>query len=154
VPRPVFAHGLIYVCSGFDRATLYAIRPDGQGDVTDTHLAWKHERAIPKESSPLVVGDLLFLNDDRGIASCFDARNGKVHWQERIAPGAYSSSPVYADGKVYFQSGEGGGTVVAPAITFTKLGENNIGDRIQASYAIADNAIFLRTENGLFRIEE
>ena len=149
----MFAHGLIYVCSGFDRAILFAIRPDGKGDVTETHLAWKHDEDIPRESSPLAVGDLLFLNDDRGTATCFEARTGKVHWQERIAPGFYSSSPIHADGKIYFQSGKGHGTVIAPEPAFQKIGENDIGDRVQASYAIADNAIFLRTEKALFRIE-
>lgn len=154
VPRPVFAHGLVFVCSGFNRANLFAIRADGRGDVTGTHLAWKHEENMPKESSLIAVDDLLFVNDDRGVASCFDARTGALHWQERLAPGSYSSSPVYADGRIYFQSGSGGGTVIAPEKTFTKLGENDIGDRVQASYAIAGNAIFLRTEHALFRIEK
>ena len=153
VPRPVYAHGLVYVCSGFGRAILFAIRPDGEGDVTDTHVAWQYSKAVPKESSILVVDDLVILNDDKGVASCLDAETGEVHWQERLAPGGYSASPIYAEGRVYFQNGEGVGTVVRPGKSFDKIAENDIGESGLSSYGVGDGALFIRTDTQLFRID-
>lgn len=152
VPRPVYAHGLVYVCSGFNTATLYAIRPDGQGDVTKTHIAWEHSKTVPKESSVLVVDDLLYFNDDKGVASCLDAKTGEVIWQERLAAGGYSASPIYADGKIFFQNELGKGTVIKPGRTFEKLAENDIGEHGLASYGVTDGALFIRTDSKLYRI--
>jgi outer membrane protein assembly factor BamB len=153
VPRPVYGHGLLFVCAGYDPpATLLAIRPDGQGDVTDTHVAWTTRKAVPLNPSPLLAGDELYLVSDNGIASCLDARTGKVHWQERLG-GNYSASPVFADGKVYFQNEEGTGVVVKAGTQFEKLAENSLGERTLASYAAADGAWFIRTDKHLYRIQ-
>ena len=92
VPRPLHRDGVVYVCSGFNRAVLYAVRTDGEGDVTDTHLVWSDDKAVPKESSPILVGDLLFLNDDKGVLSCFDAKTGEERYRERLdGRGGYSA---------------------------------------------------------------
>lgn len=152
VPRPVFAHGLVFVCSGFNTATLYAIRPDGTGDVTGTHIAWQTSKTVPKESSLLVVDDLLYFNDDKGVASCLEAKTGAVVWQERLAPGGYSASPLYADGKIFFQNEAGIGTVIKPGRTFEKIAENDLGEHGLASYGVADGALFIRTDSRLYRI--
>ncbi len=152
VPRPVYAEGLIYVCTGFNQAKLMAIRPDGKGDVTDSHVAWVHDKAVPKESSVIVVDGLVYFNDDKGVASCLDAKTGEVMWQERIAAGSYSASPIYADGRIYFQNGEGVATVIEPGKELKKIAENDIGEFGLSSYAVTDGAIFIRTESALFRI--
>ncbi|MCS6852426.1 MAG: PQQ-like beta-propeller repeat protein [Gemmataceae bacterium] len=152
VPRPVFGHGLVFVSSGFDAPVLYAIRPDGRGDVTATHVAWTLKRGAPLTPSPLLVGDELYLVSDQGIASCLDARSGKVHWQERLG-GSYSASPLYGDGKVYFQSEEGVGTVIKAGTRFERLARNDLGERTLASYAVSGHALFIRTEKALYRIE-
>ncbi len=78
VPRPVFAHGLVILSSGYDTPTLYAVRPDGHGDVTDTHGQWTLRRAAPHNPSPLVVGDELYLVSDLGVASCVDAAHRRA----------------------------------------------------------------------------
>jgi len=153
VPRPVFAHGLVFVITGYEDPSLYAIRPDGQGDVTDTHIAWKTNKNVPLTPSPLVVGDELYLISDRGIASCVDALTGKVHWQERVG-GNHSASPLFADGKVWFQSEEGVGTVIKAGKRYELVNKNALQERTLASYAIAGDAIFLRTERNLYRIEQ
>ncbi|MCB1236098.1 MAG: PQQ-binding-like beta-propeller repeat protein [Verrucomicrobiae bacterium] len=152
VPRPVFANGLLYICSGFNTAILFAIRPDGKGDVTDTHIAWQTQAQVPKESSPIAVDGLLFFNDDKGVTSCVDGKTGELHWQERLSPGSYSSSPVYAGGKLYFQSGAGVTTVIEPSKKFKKVAENDMSEPILASLAVTDGALFLRTESKLYRI--
>jgi outer membrane protein assembly factor BamB len=152
VPRPVFGHGLVFLSSGFDSPSLLAIRPDGKGDVTNSHVAWKLSKGAPLTPSPLLVGDELYLVSDQGIASCLDAKTGMVHWQERIG-GAHSASPLFADGKVYFQSEDGVGVVVKAAKKFEQLGKNALGETTYSSYAVADGALFIRTEKNLYRIE-
>src|SRR5205807_3483263 len=89
VPRPVYGHGLVFVCTGYEQSSLLAIRPDGAGDVTETHVAWKTGKAAPHTPSPLPAGDELYMVSDAGVASCLDAVTGRVHWQRRIG-GTYS----------------------------------------------------------------
>ena len=73
VPRPVFGHGLVYIATGFQQPALIAVRPDGTGDVTKTHVAWTLPRGAPLTPSPLLVGDELYVVNDGGIATCLDA---------------------------------------------------------------------------------
>ena len=152
VPRPVFAHGLLFIATGYNRADLLAIRADGAGDVTDTHIAWRTTKGAPLTPSVVVVGDELYAVADSGVASCFDAKSGAVHWQERIE-GNYSASPIATDGKIYFLSEEGVGTVVKAAKTFEKIAVNKLQERTLASYAVANGALFIRSAAHLYRIE-
>ena len=151
VPRPVFAHGLVFLSTGYDRAELLAIRPDGAGDVTDTHIAWRAFKGAPLTPSPLVVGDDLFTVSDIGIATCWDARTGKVHYQERVE-GNYSSSPVLAGDRIFLQNETGLGTVLKTGRMFEKLASNPLGERSLASYAAANGAWFIRTAGHLRRV--
>ena len=88
VPRPVFGHGLVFIATGFQQPALLAVRPDGTGDVTKTHVAWKLKRGAPLTPSPIIVGDELYMVSDGGIASCIDARtgtsSGSSAWAGRI----------------------------------------------------------------------
>ncbi|PAY21562.1 serine/threonine protein kinase [Rhodopirellula sp. SM50] len=155
VPRPVYACGLVFVSSGYDSASLYAIDPSGHGDVTDSHVRWTLDKGVPKTPSMLAVGDELYFVDDGGVASCVDARTGKLHWKERLG-GKYSASPFYAAGRIYFQSETGKTTVIAPGKEFKELATNELGngDRTFASFAVIHDAILLRSETHLYRIEE
>jgi outer membrane protein assembly factor BamB len=153
VPRPVFRDGIVYVCSGFNRAILYAIKTDGKGDVTDTHLVWKDDKAVPKESSPILVDDLLYLNDDKGVLNCFEAATGAEVYRERLdGQGGYSASPVFAGGHLFFHNGDGVTTVVKPGRQFTKVGENKLGEFGLSSFAVVSDGFVIRTENHLIRI--
>ncbi|MEO7414780.1 MAG: PQQ-binding-like beta-propeller repeat protein, partial [Opitutaceae bacterium] len=151
VPRPVFGQGLVFVATGFERAELLAIRPDGRGDITDAHIAWRTTKGAPLTPSVLLVGEELYAVNDAGIATCWDAKTGKVHWQERI-DGNYSASPVFADGRIYFQNETGTGIVLKAGREFTKLATNQLGERTLASYGVAENSFFIRTERNLYRI--
>src|SRR5262249_54570983 len=153
IPRPVYGHGLVFVVTGFGSPGLLAIRPDGRGDVTDTHVAWKTRREAPLTPSPLLVGDELYMVADRGVASCLDAATGKVHWTKRLV-GEYSASPVYGAGKVYFQNEAGTGVVVQAGKEFKQLAENDLHERSLASYAAVNGALFIRTAGHLYRIQE
>lgn len=151
VPRPVFAQGLVFVATGYNRADLLAIRPDGEGDVTDTHVAWRTTKGAPLTPSVIAVGEELYAVSDMGVASCFDARTGTVHWQERL-DGNYSASPVAAEGRLYFQNETGTGTVLKAGRTFQKLATNKLEGRTLASYAVAGRSLFIRTDRHLYRI--
>jgi len=153
VPRPVYGHGLVFICSGFDPpATLYAIRPDGQGDVTESHVAWTLKRGVPLSPSPLLVGDELFIVSDEGVAACLDARTGTQHWRQRLG-GKFSASPVYAADRVYFLDEEGVTTVISIGPNFERLATNQLDGRTLASIAVSESAIYLRTDGHLYRIE-
>ena len=151
VPRPVFANGLLYVGTGYDRPWIYAVRPDGMGDVTDTHVVWKTAKGAPNTPSMLAVDDALYAVSDGGIASCFDAKTGEVRWSERLG-GDFSASPVYAAGRLYFQNEAGEGFVVQPGNTFRLLAKNDLGERTLASYAVDEGAFYIRTASRLFKI--
>jgi outer membrane protein assembly factor BamB len=147
----VFGNGLVYLSTGYDSPTIIAIRPDGSGDVTDTHVAWTLDKGAPHTPSPLLIGKELYLVADGGTASCANALTGEKIWQERV-PGDYSASPIFADGKIYIVNEEGTGTVLRPGPTFEKLAENGFPEQTLASYAIGEGAIFVRTEKSLYRV--
>lgn len=151
--RPVYANGLVYLTGGTGTRQLLAVRPDGQGDVSDTHIAWETGKSVPKRSSLLVVGQRLFMVSDQGIASCLNALTGEVLWQKRLKGGEFWASPLYAGGKIYFSSKQGTVIVVAAADTFEQLAENQLESGINASPAVLDQALFLRTFKHLYRIE-
>jgi outer membrane protein assembly factor BamB len=151
VPRPVFAHGLVYIATGFYQPTLLAVRPEGTGDLTRSQVVWKLSRGVPLTSSPLVVGDELYLVSDNGIATAIDAKTGAVHWQQRLG-GAFSASPLYADGRIYFLSEEGVATAVAPGRTFRGLASSTLDGTTLSSMAVSGGSIFIRSNTHLYRI--
>lgn len=152
IPRPVYAHDLLFVSSGFDRPVIYALNPlSAKGDVTDSAVIWNQAKGAPCTPSLLAVGEELYSVSDSGIASCFDATSGKTHWSERLG-GGFSASPVCAEGKIYFQNEEGVGFVVKAAKTYELLAKNELGDRTLASVAAVDNALLIRSAEFLWRI--
>lgn len=153
VPRPVLAHGLLFIGTGYDRPSVLAIRIGGAGDVTESHVAWKTTRGAPNTPSMLVVGELLYMVSDGGIMSCLDAKTGAEIWQERLG-GNVSASPVFAGNRIYVQTEEGVGVVVKPGRSFEKLASNPLGERTLASYAVEEGAIYIRTAQHLFKIRE
>lgn len=156
VPRPVVGNGLVYVCSGFGDSQLFAIDPNGSGDITDDNVKWKVKKGVPKSPSILLVDESIYMVDDAGIATCVNALTGDVKWQKRLK-GKYSASPVFAGGHIYFQSETGKTTVVKPGDSLAVVETNQIGDgkdRTFASFAFDGNAILLRSETALYRIED
>jgi outer membrane protein assembly factor BamB len=151
VPRPVFGKGLVFIATGFNQPTMIAVRPDGTGDITRTHLAWTLTRGAPFTPSPLLVGDDLYVVNDSGILTLVDAASGKIVWQQRLG-GNYSASPVFAAGRIYFQSEEGVTKVIAPGRTFRTLATNTLDGAMLASMAPLEGAIIIRTDTHLYRI--
>jgi outer membrane protein assembly factor BamB len=150
VPRPVFAHGLLFVATGFNRARLLAIDPAGaRGDATQ-NVVWTYDRGVSLTPSIVPVGNELYFVSDNGVATCLDARTKEVHWTERLA-GDFSASPVFADGNVYFTSESGTTYVVKAGTTFELLATNDVPERTLASAAVDHGAFYQRTESHLWR---
>jgi hypothetical protein len=148
VPRPVVAHGLVFFSTGYDSPQLYAVRTDGRGDVTETHVAWTLRRGAPHNPSPLVVGDELYVVSDGGVASCLEARTGAVRWQQRLG-GKFSASPLLAAGRIYFLDEEGKCTVIAARPEFERLAENQVKGRTLASLSLDGDRLLLRTDEAV-----
>ncbi len=153
VPRPVYGLGLVYVCSGFNSPVLYAIRPNGRGNLAGSHLAWSLSKGVPFNPSPVLVGEELYIVSDNGVASCLDAKTGKILWKERLG-GNFSASPLAALERIYFLNEEGKTTVIAPGKEFKKLATNSVDGRTLASLAASNGSIYLRSAESLYRIEE
>ncbi len=154
VPRPVYGDGLVFLCSGYDKPALYAVKPTGQGDVTESHMAWRIERGAPLNPSPLLLGSDLYIVSDQGIAQCLDAKTGDTLWQKRLG-GNFSASPLLADGRLYLLDELGTTYVVEPSREeYKELAVNKLPGRTLASIAAADGALFLRTDASLYRIQK
>jgi outer membrane protein assembly factor BamB len=152
VPRPVFSHGLLFLSSGFDSPTTYAIKPAGAtGNATATNVAWTQRKGAPLTPSMLVIGDELYSVSDGGIATCADALTGKMYWSHRF-DGNFSGSPVTAEGRIYFQSEQGVGYVIKAGQMFEQISEDDLAERSLASDAVVDHALFIRTEHHLVKV--
>ena len=154
VPRPVFAGGLVFVCTGYNSPKLLAIDPRGKGDITATHLRWELDKAVPHNPSPIAVGENLFFVSDGGVATCVAAATGMVRWQERLG-GKFSASPVATKESVYFQDEAGTTYVIAAAAEFKELAKNvwAAEQRTYASFAAANGSLLLRTESHLLKVQ-
>jgi outer membrane protein assembly factor BamB len=151
--RPIAGHGLVFYQSGWSTGQLLAVKPDGRGDVTATHVVWRVTQAVPKKPSLVLSGDLLFMINDVGVATCLEAKTGTLVWKSRLA-GEYSASPLLVGDRVYFFNEEGKATVVEAGREFKVLGESLLDNGFMASPAVAEGALFLRTKTDLYRIQQ
>ena len=153
VPQPAVGHGMVFYNHDYDNPELMAVKLGGVGDVTDTHVVWRINRGAPSTPSPLLVGDELYFVSDTGIASCVDAKTGERHWMERL-DGNFSASPVLANGHVLFLNETGEATWVTTGKEFTVLGRNTVPGRTFATPAFSDGAMYVRTDETLYKFSE
>jgi outer membrane protein assembly factor BamB len=152
IPKPVVGHGMVYFSTGYGTPSFMAVKLGGNGDVTASHAGWKVPKVAPHTPSPILSGNELFMVSDFGIMSCLDAKTGEVLWSEKRANGkGFSASPIIADGKVYFTSEDGKGTVIEASRTYKSVGEFDLKERTFASFAAVDGAIYARTETQLYK---
>jgi outer membrane protein assembly factor BamB len=151
-PRPLFENGLAFIVTGLNKRELWAVKADGHGNVTDSHVAWKLSTHVGKYASPLLVDGLIYTASDESFVTCVEAATGQVVWTERIG-GQYAASPIYADGRLYFFSQDGTTTVLKPGRTFEVLATNKLAGGFMASPAVDGKAFYLRTKTHLYRVE-
>jgi len=151
-PRPLFDQGMAFIVTGLMKKELWAVKTDGRGIVTDTHVAWKLSTHIGKYASPLLVGGLIYTPAEESFVTCLEAATGKVVWTERIG-GKYAASPIYADNRLYFFSQDGTTTVLKPGRALEVLATNKLDAGFMASPAADGKAFYLRTRTHLYRVE-
>jgi outer membrane protein assembly factor BamB len=137
---------MIFMSTGFMKPEMIAVRYEGARDI-----AWHYAKGAPNMPSPLLIGDELYFVSDGGFLTCLDAETGAENYRERLG-GDYSSSPIFADGKIYIGSRKGLVTVIKPGKKFEALGKNQLPGKIMATPAAVDGALFIRTDESLFRI--
>lgn len=150
--RPAYGQGLVFILAGTDKK-MFAVKPDGRGDVTATHVAWDFNKNMPRHPSPLLIGDSIYVVDDGGVVTCLEATTGKVVYSERIG-GDFWSSPLFAEGRMHFLSHKGKTTVIAPGKTMQILATNELDGTFRASPAVTGRSLILRSETHLYRIEQ
>jgi len=150
VGTPVYSEkaGLIFVSSSWPKRVLLAIRPDGRGDVTETHVAWRHTKGAPYVPSMIVAGDFLLSVNRGGTAFCYEATTGTVSWEEKL--GRHHASPVLVEGRVFLINDDGQVNVIKPGKTFERVAQYELGQSCYASPAISDGQVFLRGFQHLF----
>jgi outer membrane protein assembly factor BamB len=150
VPSIVVGGGLIYSVSGFEKPTIRAVRPP-QSAGEEATILWEQKRSVPMIPSLLFVGKHLFGITEGGVAICLETATGEIVWQERVG-GNHSASPVLAENRIYFTDEEGTTTVIEAAPTFKVLARNELKEKCQASMAVSQKQVFIRTANRLYRI--
>ena len=152
VASMVYTDGMFMITGGFPTLHTLGIRPDGTGNVTKSHVAWHIQGdATSYVPSPIAAGKYFFLVSDGGIASCLQARTGKVMWQERLGR-HHSASPVSAGGKLYFLDDDGVTFILDASEKFRLIAKNPLGERCFASPAISRGHIFIRALKTLYCI--
>ncbi len=149
-PSPIFAGGLVIVVS--PSAKLIAIRPDGAGDVTKSHVAWTAEDNIPDVTSPVGNGELIFTVTSSGVLTCFDARDGKKIWEKDLEM-EVQSSPAIAGEKVFVLGTKGVAVVVEAGRQFKEVARSELPDGFLASPAFANGRMYLRGATNLWCLE-
>lgn len=152
VASMVFDGERFILAAGYPTHHVMAIRPDGTGDVTQSHVAWHVDRSVRcYVPSPVLIGRHLFVADDRGTANCFDSTDGTRIWRDRLA-GSFDASLVATDRLAYFLSGDGVTSIVAPADELKLVAENALGESCHASPAISNGRLYVRGDKHLFCI--
>ncbi|MDA1229802.1 MAG: PQQ-binding-like beta-propeller repeat protein [Planctomycetota bacterium] len=152
VPRPVASDDTVYIATSYMQSRLVAVRFDGEGDVTETHVAWKADKQIPQKPSLLLHDNRLYFVSDKGIVRCVNPATGEDVWFDRLT-GDYSASPLESEGHIYFCGQNGTCTVLQAGDEFRELAKNPLDADFMASPAAAGKSLFLRSTTHLYRIE-
>ena len=151
-PSVVLGDGLVYTCSGFEAPTIRVVRPDGSGDVTQTHVAWEQIQGVPSLASLLLADKWIYAVTDAGVLNCFDAQTGEPVWKKRIG-GKHAASPILAEGRIYFLSEpDGEATIIEAGPEYKEIARNTLGELCKASMAVSQGNIFIRSKDNLYCI--
>ncbi|MFO0969997.1 MAG: PQQ-binding-like beta-propeller repeat protein [Gemmataceae bacterium] len=154
VASPVYGEGLIFLTAGFPTFHNMAIRPDGAGNVTKTHVVWHEKTSARKASyvpSPLAYDKWFYMISDLGPLSCFEAKSGTRLWMEELGR-HHSASPVLIDGHVYMTDDDGITYVIKGGASFDLVARNELNEKCYSSPAVSQGRILLRTTGHLWSI--
>jgi outer membrane protein assembly factor BamB len=151
--RALYGNGLVYCVAPDGGFQLFAVKPEGAGDITNTNVAWKTNKGVPTRASPILLDDLLFMGGNAGVLSCVNAKTGEITRQKRTSA-KFTASPVYADGKLYFFSEDGEAPVIAADRELTQLAENHFEPGFMSSPAIIGRSLIVRSKTNLYRFEK
>jgi len=143
---------LFLISSAWPKRSLLAIKPDGSGDVTDSHVVWQTQKGAYYVPSPVCTEDYLFTTMTNGQVHCIEVSTGNILWVENL--GKQYASSVLVNGLVYMPNDDGVITVIKPGRTFEYVSKNSIGERMNASPAISHGRIYIRGEKHLFCIAD
>ncbi|AMV30533.1 outer membrane biogenesis protein BamB [Pirellula sp. SH-Sr6A] len=149
--RPLYDGSVIYTSTGFSKGKLLAIRPIGTGDLTEKGVLWQASKSIGAKPSPLLIGNQVIALEDRGVLSAINKETGETVWQKRLG-GDFSSSPIFAGGKIYCMDEQGKGHVVSPEGEV--LAENILSAGCLASPAAVGGTLLIRTRNAIYAFRE
>lgn len=144
VPRAVYQEGVAFVCSGYMRPELFAIRVDGQGDVSSSHVLWNWKRQVPEIASPILVKDSILFVSSLGVVTCLSQRDGTLQWQDRLS-GSFSASPTAASDLVYLTNQSGITSVIRSGAKMETIATNELFGETLASFAIYQDGFLIRT---------
>ncbi len=148
-PSPIYANGLVFVVQPYDN--LFAIRPDGKGDISKTHIAWTAEDGIPDICSPVSNGELIFLLDTGGLMTCYETKTGKNVWEGDLEE-VFQSSPSVVGDQLYLLSLNGVMHIIKADRKFVRVGKSALGESSTCSPAFMNGRIYIRGEKHLYCI--
>jgi outer membrane protein assembly factor BamB len=152
---PLWGEGVLVLMGGFNGSSL-AVRPGGNGNVTETHRLWQVPKTKQRIGSGVISGKHIYIVDEPGIASCYELHSGKMIWQERLEGPSREytcwSSMALGDGKLYVINQGGDTFVLQPSPAFKPIATNPLGETTNASLAISNGEIFARTHQALWCI--
>ncbi|MFW6438287.1 MAG: PQQ-binding-like beta-propeller repeat protein, partial [Armatimonadota bacterium] len=151
-PSPIYAGGYVIACN--DGTDLVAIRPDGEGDVTETHVAWSTPGAMPDTASPVSDGTHVYVVASYGMMGCYRLTDGEQIWEEELPEGSYYSSPTIAGDHIWLMNRDGVMHLFATGSEFEHLGSIAMDEPVDATPAFVDGSVFIRGEKKLYRIGE
>ncbi|MGI9471815.1 MAG: PQQ-binding-like beta-propeller repeat protein [Rubripirellula sp.] len=153
-PAPAWGHGLLYMVNG-KSGDIYAVKPGGKGDVTETQMTWHTERRGGRDlPSPILLGDTLVVISMAGIVTGYDAHSGQELWKERLG-GNYSGSPIAAGGRVFALAENGEVVVLQPGKELKVIARNEVGagdEVFRSSIGLIDSDLLIRSDRRLIRI--
>lgn len=149
-PRPVAGDGMIYMATGYGKSRILAVKADG---TAPPEIAWTFDKGAPTMPSPVLAGGLLSFVNDGGMITCVDARSGEEVFRERLGE-PFSASPLATADRLYFPGREGKTYVLKAGRSYELLATNTLDGQQFASFAVDGNALLIRTDKALYRVEE
>ena len=153
VSSPLFWNGIVYINTGLQPTELWAVRPDGKGDITATHILWKCKQNVPGISTPVITNGLIFMVNEKGFFSCLDAKTGQEIWKQKLQGNFnFNTAPVSISGKIYLSDMNGATTIINAGKKFEVVAKNKLEGKFIARPVVSGNSLIVRSDTHVYRI--